>query len=126
MAKPIIIAEDEEHLGALVKFKLERAGYVVQWLKNGDDAWKALAAGDAALAILDVMMPGMNGFQVLERMRADERTRDLPVIMLTARGQESDVLHGLKSGASEYIIKPFRPAELLLRVQRLLEPEALP
>ena len=118
--KRILIADDEEHLGRLVKFKLESAGYEVDWRQNGKEAWEGIHGKKPDLVILDVMMPEMTGFEVLKRIRADEELVSIPVILLSAKGQQADVRAGMELGATEYITKPFRPAALLECVKRLL------
>ena len=118
--KRILIADDEEHLGRLVKFKLESAGYEVDWRQNGKEAWEGIHGKKPDLVILDVMMPEMTGFEVLKRIRADEELVSIPVILLSAKSQQEDVRAGMELGATEYITKPFRPAALLECVQRLL------
>ncbi|MDH4247701.1 MAG: response regulator [Deltaproteobacteria bacterium] len=120
MAERILIADDEEHLGYMIKFKLEKSGYEVDWCVNGRDALKAVQDNPPALVILDVMMPGMTGFEVLEAIKTNAALKSIPVIMLTARGQEDDTVRGITLGAADYITKPFRPAELLARVKRLI------
>ena len=120
MPARILIADDEEHLGYMIKFKLEKSGYAVDWHVNGRDALQAVKANPPALVILDVMMPGMTGFEVLEAIKTDAALKTIPVIMLTARGQEDDTLRGINLGAADYVTKPFRPAELLARVKRLI------
>jgi len=120
MADRILIADDEEHLGYMIKFKLEKSGYEVDWCVNGRDALKAVQDHPPALVILDVMMPGMTGFEVLEAIKTNAALKSIPVIMLTARGQEDDTVRGITLGAADYITKPFRPAELLARVKRLI------
>ena len=118
--KRILIADDEEHLGRLVKFKLESAGYEVDWRQTGREAWEGIHEKKPDLVILDVMMPEMTGFEVLKRIRADEELVSIPVILLSAKSQPADVRAGMELGATEYITKPFRPAALLECVKRLL------
>ena len=121
MASKILLAEDEEHLGKMVQFKLERAGYQVIWKQDGLTAWDCIRQERPDLIILDVMMPGLDGFQVLERIRAQASTSATPVLMLTAYAQQSQIEQGIQTGASDYMSKPFKPAELLSRVRRLLK-----
>ena len=118
--KRILIADDEEHLGRLVKFKLESAGYEVDWRQTGREAWEGIHGKKSDLVILDVMMPEMTGFEVLKKIRADEELVSIPVILLSAKSQPADVRAGMELGATEYITKPFRPAALLECVKRLL------
>jgi len=120
MAKKIVLAEDEPQIARLIEFKLKKEGYQVTWKENGEEALKAIKADKPDLILLDVMMPVMDGYQVLRRLKEDESLRNIPVIMLTARAQERDVVKGIDMGAEDYITKPCHPAELLARVKRIL------
>lgn len=120
MAKKIVLAEDEPQIARLVEFKLKKEGYQVTWKENGEEALKAIKADKPDLILLDVMMPVMDGYEVLRRLKEDENLRSIPVVMLTARAQERDVVKGINSGAEDYITKPFHPAELLARVKRIV------
>lgn len=120
MAVRVVLAEDEEDIGFIVKTKLEGAGFEVTWKKNGLEAWNAISADLPALAILDVDMPGMDGLEVLKRIKESPDTRAIPVIMLTAQGHEAYVATAKERGANEFVMKPFRPADVLDRVQRLV------
>lgn len=120
MAKKIVLAEDEPQIARLIEFKLKKEGYQVTWKENGEEALKAIKADKPDLILLDVMMPVMDGYEVLRRLKEDENLRSIPVVMLTARAQERDVVKGINSGAEDYITKPFHPAELLARVKRIL------
>jgi len=121
MAKKIVIAEDEPHIAKLVVFKLEREGYDVTWAKDGGEAWDMIQKTAPDLAILDVMMPVMDGFEVLKKIKEDESLKDLPILILSARGQEQDVVRGFDLGVDDYIVKPFKPAELVARIKRALK-----
>lgn len=120
MAKKIVLAEDEPQIARLIEFKLKKEGYQVTWKENGEEALKAIKADKPDLILLDVMMPVMDGYEVLRRLKEDENLRSIPVVMLTARAQERDVVKGIDMGAEDYITKPFHPAELLARVKRIL------
>lgn len=120
MAKKIVLAEDEAQIARLIEFKLKKEGYQVTWKENGEEALKAIKAEKPDLILLDVMMPVMDGYEVLRRLKEDENLRSIPVVMLTARAQERDVVKGIDLGAEDYITKPFHPAELLARVKRIL------
>ncbi len=120
MAKKIVLAEDEPQIARLIEFKLKKEGYQVTWKENGKEALEAIKAEEPDLVILDVMMPVMDGYEVLRRLKEDENLKSIPVIMLTARAQERDVVKGIDLGAEDYITKPFHPAELLARVKRIL------
>ena len=119
--KPLVlVAEDDGDILALVAYRLERAGYDVITATNGEDAANLAAAERPDLAVLDVMMPRLDGYAVTRRIRADERTATMPVILLTARVQEADVARGFEAGADDYIKKPFSPQQLHARVQAAL------
>ena len=120
MAKKIVLAEDEPQIARLIEFKLKKEGYDVTWRENGEEALQAIKAEKPNLILLDVMMPVMDGYEVLRRLKEDENLKSIPVIMLTARAQEKDVVKGIDMGAEDYITKPFHPAELLARVKRIL------
>ena len=120
MAKKIVLAEDEPQTAKLVEFKLRKEGYQVTWKENGEEALEAIKREKPDLILLDVMMPVMDGYEVLRQVKENEGLKDIPVIMLTARAQERDVVKGIDSGAEDYITKPFHPAELLARVKRIL------
>ncbi|MFT5232496.1 MAG: PleD family two-component response regulator [Candidatus Krumholzibacteriia bacterium] len=117
----ILIADDEPHIRRILQFLLENEGFEVETAEDGEEAWKAVASFQPDLVLLDVMMPRMDGFSVLEIIRAGFETARLPVILLTAKGEDSDKVDGLKGGANDYIVKPFNHDELLLRVSNLLE-----
>lgn len=119
MAK-ILLAEDEQQIGDMVAFKLANSGHDVVRVVDGEAALAAAARERPDLIILDVMMPLLDGFAVLGRLRADADLRTIPVIMLTARGQERDILSGLQGGAADYVVKPFSLKELLARVDVVL------
>lgn len=116
----ILVAEDEPQTAQLIEFKLKQQGYNVTIVSNGEQALKMIGVSRPALVILDGMMPVMDGFEVLRRLKDDTKTCNLPVIMLTARSRERDVVTGLELGASDYIVKPFSPAELVARVKKVL------
>jgi DNA-binding response OmpR family regulator len=120
MAKKIVLAEDEPQIARLIEFKLKKEGYSVTWKENGEEALKAIKTEEPDLVILDVMMPVMDGYEVLRRLKEDENLKSIPVVMLTARAQEKDVVKGINLGAEDYITKPFHPAELLARVKRIV------
>ena len=120
-AKPtILVVDDDELLRDLLEFKLRSRGYEVELAEDGEAALEAASASPPDLIVLDGMMPGLDGFQVLQRLSDSGVTRDVPVIMLTARRQEQDVVAGLSLGAQDYLVKPFLPDELVLRIQRVL------
>ncbi|MDQ1537081.1 MAG: two-component system, OmpR family, response regulator [Actinomycetota bacterium] len=116
----IVVADDDLDILDLVVFKLTQAGFDTIAVTDGEAALAAIEADPPRLAILDVMMPGMTGIEVLRQVRASETNSDLDVILLTARARDSDVDSGFASGASDYVIKPFSPKELLQRVNAVL------
>jgi two-component system response regulator MtrA len=116
----VLVADDDEDILLLVAFRLERAGCEVVTARSGDEALRLALEHTPDLAVLDVMMPGVSGLDAIRVIRSDPALADLPVILLTARAQESDVETGFDSGADDYITKPFSPRELASRVQALL------
>ena len=119
--KHILLAEDDPQIARLVKFKLEKEGFHVTWVEDGQQVLERVRREAFDLILLDGMMPHLDGFQTLEALRQDKAFSAIPVVMLTAKGQERDVQKGLELGASDYILKPFNPQELATRVKRLLE-----
>ena len=116
----ILVVEDEPDIVALVAYHLAKAGYRVSTAATGPDALDVARQESPALVVLDLMLPGLSGFDVLEQLRADESTRDIAVLMLTARRDEPDRIRGLSLGADDYLTKPFSPQELVLRVTAIL------
>ena len=120
MSTRILIVEDEEALSLLLRYNLEAEGFEVDAVARGDEADLRLREQIPDLVILDWMMPGLSGIELCRRIRARRETERLPVIMLTARGEEGDRVRGLATGADDYIVKPFSVPELLARVRALL------
>jgi two-component system, OmpR family, response regulator MtrA len=116
----ILVADDDVDIRELVEFKLTTMGHDIVAVGDGAAAIEACREEKPDLAVLDVMMPGVSGLDAIREIRADELLSDLPVILLTARAQESDVETGFDSGADDYITKPFSPRELAARVDALL------
>ena len=116
----ILVVDDEKDITALVAYHLARAGYRVVTAGTGPAALEAVGADPPDLIVLDVMLPGRGGYEVLEELRRREETRDVGVILLTARREEADRLRGLAGGADDYLTKPFSPEELVLRVGAVL------
>ena len=116
----ILIVEDEEPLTLLLRYNLEAEGYDVDVVARGDDADTRLREGLPDLVVLDWMLPGLSGIELCRRLRTRPETKALPIIMLTARGEESERVRGLATGADDYIVKPFSVPELLARVRALL------
>ena len=120
MSARILIVEDEEPLTMLLVYNLEKEGYEVDTAARGDDADTKLKESTPDLVVLDWMLPGLSGIELCRRLRARPETQQLPIIMLTARGEESEKVRGLATGADDYIVKPFSVPELLARVRALL------
>jgi two-component system OmpR family response regulator len=116
----IVVADDDADILDLVVFMLTQAGFEAEGVPDGVAALAAIEADPPRLAILDIMMPGMSGIEVLRKIRASEAIGDLDVILLTARTRDADVDTGFAAGASDYVIKPFSPRELLKRVNGVL------
>ena len=114
------MAEDEAAISTLLSYNLEKAGFAVEVAATGEDALAALAEHPPDLALLDWMLPHVSGIELCRRIRRDPATRTLPVIMLTARGEEADRIRGLDTGADDYVTKPFSPDELIARIRALL------
>ncbi|MDH4247316.1 MAG: response regulator transcription factor [Deltaproteobacteria bacterium] len=115
----ILVVEDEEDLQELLRFNLAREGYQVRIAGTGEAALRAIKARPD-LMVLDLMLPGIDGLEVCRWVRSEDGTRDLPILMLTARGEEADIVSGLELGADDYLTKPFSPRVLLARIKALL------
>jgi DNA-binding response OmpR family regulator len=116
----ILVCDDDDLLVELLRFKLEQRGYTVVCAENGKSGLELVKSQMPDLIVLDAMMPVMSGFEFLSALKSDIDTCDVPVLMLTARRQEKDILAGLKLGARDYLIKPFIPEELLVRIEAIL------
>ena len=120
MIPRVMIVEDEEPLALMLRYNLEAEGYAVDTIVRGDDAEMRLRESVPDLLLLDWMLPGVSGIELCRRLRSREATRSLPIIMLTARGEESERIRGLATGADDYVVKPFSVPELLARVRAIL------
>lgn len=120
MPSRVLIVEDEPDIRDLLAFHLEREGYQVSKSRTGADALRRMRASPPDLVLLDLMLPEMNGLEVCRRLRQDPATTALPIIMLTAKGEEVDRVLGLELGADDYIVKPFSPKEVVARVRAVL------
>ncbi len=121
MAKStILVVDDEEDIRELVELNLSREGYRVLMCESGERALAQAVSQKPDLIILDLMLPGMDGLEVCRRLKADSITRQMPVVMLTAKGEEADIVAGLELGADDYVTKPFSGKVLVARVRRLL------
>jgi DNA-binding response OmpR family regulator len=116
----VLVADDEEDIRALVAFRLQRAGYEVITAADGAEALTLATTRLPDLIVLDMMMPKATGLEVTRSLRAQDSTKEIPVILLTARAQEADVASGFEAGADDYVKKPFSPMDLQQRVQSLL------
>ena len=121
MEKPVVlVVDDEEDLVELVRYNLEQSEYDVRTACSGLEAVQAVAEDPPDLIVLDLMMPGVDGLQVCNQIRASEKTQHIPILMLTAKGDERDVVQGLEAGADDYVTKPFSVQVLLARISALL------
>lgn len=128
MSARILIVEDEESIVLLLKYNLEAEGYTVDVAMRGDDAEIAILEQGPDLVLLDWMLLGLSGIELCRRLRARKESRDLPILMLTARGEETERIRGLHTGADDYIVKPFSVPELIARIRAILRrtrPEAI-
>ena len=122
MTNPVVlVADDDDDILLLVTTRLKRDGFEVIQASSGDRALELARERRPAIAVLDIGMPGLDGLQVLEQIRADEELREMKVLLLTAKAQESDVRRGYDTGADAYVKKPFSPAELSTKVRELLD-----
>lgn len=120
MSKKVLIIDDEPEIVEILKFRLFNWGYAPLSATNGPDGIKAAESEQPDAILLDVMMPGMNGFEVLNKLRENERTKLIPVVMITVAAARSDVEKGLKQGAAFYLTKPYEAAELLEKLRSVL------
>lgn len=120
----VLVADDDELLRDLVQHKLSLGGYEVEQVADGAAAYEFIKTRQPALAVLDAMMPDLDGFALLRRLNVEGLLQQTRVIMLTARKQESDIVGAFRAGAADYLQKPFKPEELMSRVARIVPPEA--
>lgn len=120
MSRFIAVVDDEPDIVELVSIHLRKAGFSVKGFPDGDSLLKSLPAGIPDLIVLDLMLPGLDGFEICRILRHDERFARIPIVMLTAKDHETDKVEGLEMGADDYITKPFSPKELLARVKAVL------
>jgi two-component system phosphate regulon response regulator PhoB len=122
----ILVVDDEEDILELVRFNLDREGYAVHCAETGEEALRKVKETKVDLMVLDLMLPGMNGLEVTRLLKNDSATCNLPVIMLTAKGEEPDIVTGLELGADDYVTKPFSPRVLIARVRAVLRRRSQP
>jgi two-component system phosphate regulon response regulator PhoB len=120
MPASALIVEDENEIADLVKFHLERDGMQVSVARNGRKAIEMVQGAGFDLIVLDLMLPDLDGLEICRRLKGQDRTREIPVVMLTARGEESDIVAGLEMGADDYVTKPFSPRVLMARLRNAL------
>jgi two-component system alkaline phosphatase synthesis response regulator PhoP len=120
MAKKIMVIDDEPYIARVIKFKLEQEGYTVYSANDGISGLEKIRQEKPDLVLLDVMMPGLSGYEVCQKIKADTALSQIPVVILTAKGQERDREQGLSVGASDYITKPFSPNRLLELVKTMI------
>jgi two-component system phosphate regulon response regulator PhoB len=116
----ILVVEDETDILEVIEYNLKREGYRVTGIKNGHEALRRIRRETPELVVLDLMLPGMDGIEVCRQLKRDPLTRSIPIIMVTAKGEESDIVLGLGVGADDYVPKPFSPKELMARVRAVL------
>jgi len=121
----VLVVDDEEDLLELVRYNLSKEGYEIECVGTGEDALKAARREPPDLVVLDLMLPTLDGLEVCRRLKGDAKTRQVPIIMLTAKGEETDMISGLERGADDYIAKPFSPRVLAARVRALLRRHAV-
>ncbi len=124
MSIKVLIADDEPNILISLEFLMKREGYEVHVARDGQEALDALRRERPRLVLLDVMMPKKTGFEVCQELRADDAIRDTLVLMLTAKGRDTDIAKGMAMGADAYMTKPFSTKELVQKVRELLEPRA--
>jgi len=122
----IVLIEDEKDIIELVRYNFRKDGFEVSAFTSGKEGLEYLRRNAADLALLDIMLPDLDGFEICKRLRSEDRTRSLPVIFLTAKGEEIDRVLGLEIGADDYVVKPFSPRELVARVKAVLRRQARP
>ncbi len=116
----LLVVEDEQDLLEVLRFSLSREGFSVRTAENGEDAIRLVRQQMPDLIVLDLMLPTIDGLAVCRAIRSTEKTRDIPIVMLTARGEEADIVRGLEAGADDYVTKPFSPKVLIARIHAVL------
>jgi two-component system, OmpR family, alkaline phosphatase synthesis response regulator PhoP len=124
--KTLLVVDDEEDILELVRFNLDREGYAVQCAETGEAALRKLKEHAVDLLVLDLMLPGMDGLELTRQLKNDPHTCKIPIVMLTAKGEEADIVAGLELGADDYVTKPFSPRVLAARVRAVLRRQAKP
>jgi two-component system alkaline phosphatase synthesis response regulator PhoP len=119
-SEKVLVVDDEENIRELVKYNLEREGYRVTTVGSGEEALQQVVSNQPDLIILDLMLPGIDGLDVCRKLKNNSKTTHIPIVMLTVKGEESDIVIGLELGADDYIAKPFSPKVLLARIKAVL------
>jgi two-component system phosphate regulon response regulator PhoB len=122
----ILVVEDDKHISRLVKYNVDKSGYNCLVAEDGEEALDILGRQNIDLIILDIMLPEIDGFEVCRTLKQDIKLKNIPIIMLTAKGEEVDRIVGLELGADDYVVKPFSPRELMLRVKAVLRRKKMP
>ena len=118
--KKILAVDDEPYVLRVIQMKLSNAGYEVETVTNGIEAWEKIQSAKPDMLITDIAMPGLDGYELTRKVRMEEKSRDLPVLMLTGRGENEDELKGYEAGVNQFLTKPFSPRELLSLVETIL------
>ncbi len=116
----VLVVEDDKAIVALLKYNLEKAGFIVRSTDNGEEAILMISETRPDIILLDWMLPGISGINICNRLRSNDETAQIPIVMLSARGEESDKVEGLDRGVDDYLVKPFSPKELLARINAVL------
>jgi len=117
----VLVAEDDDQISYLLNFMLTREGYKVKVANDGQEAMDAIGEMDMPkLVLLDIMMPFFDGYQLISHIRNETDWKDVPIVMLTAKSQEKDIIKALEGGANDYVVKPFQPGELITRLKMLM------
>jgi two-component system, OmpR family, alkaline phosphatase synthesis response regulator PhoP len=124
MSTRILVVDDEEDILELAEYNLAKEGFDVSVARSGEEALKKIASGKPDLVVLDLMLPGVDGYEVARRIKRNPETDGIPIVMLTAKGGESDIVAGLELGAEDYVVKPFSPRVLVARIRTVLRRNA--
>jgi two-component system phosphate regulon response regulator PhoB len=119
-AKTILVVDDEQDIRELIRYNLAKEGYRVEGVGSGEEALRRVRSVTPDLILLDLMLPGVDGIEICKRLKAERRTAQTPIIMLTAKGEDADIVTGLELGADDYMVKPFSPRILLARIRAVL------
>ncbi|MBN2789955.1 MAG: response regulator transcription factor [Candidatus Delongbacteria bacterium] len=120
MNKKVFIVEDDEDIRELISYNLKKNNYLVKEFDSGEDMFEVLSSEKCDIILLDIMLPGDDGLTICKKLKRNESTEDIPVVMITAKGEESDIITGLELGADDYIVKPFSPKVLVARIRTIL------